>query len=387
MNVYLCKKILMKVPFAYGRIVGADDFTDRKNETAKLLANIASLTNTAIISPRRWGKSSLVSKAVETASKESNNYLFVRMNVFKCEDEQEFYATFAKSIMSQISSSVENLMSNAREFISSLLPKISVSDPAGHYEVSFGVDVKTSPIDESILDLPQTIASKKKMKVVVCIDEFQQIGEFRNALRFQKILRGHWQEQRDVAYILYGSKKHMMLSIFGDYNRPFYRFGDIMFLPKISTEDWCDYIVGRFSATGKSISRDVAAYLAESVDNHSYYVQQLAQASWLRTSDTCTKDVVNSSLESILDYLNLQFINTMDTLTDKQRNYLCAIADGAEQFTSMETLAKYNLGSTGNIRILKAALRKKDLIDIEGKRVFIQDPVFCLWLKTQFRKI
>ena len=160
-----------------------------------------------------------------------------------------------------------------------------------------------------------------------------------------------------------------------------------MFLPKISTEDWCDYIVGRFSATGKSISRDVAAYLAESVDNHSYYVQQLAQASWLRTSDTCTKDVVDSSLESILDYLNLQFINTMDTLTDKQRNYLCAIADDAEQFTSMETLAKYNLGSAGNIRILKAALRKKDLIDIEGKRVFIQDPVFCLWLKTQFRKI
>jgi len=53
----------------------------------------------------------------------------------------------------------------------------------------------------------------------------------------------------------------------------------------------------------------------------------------------------------------------------------------------METLAKYNLGSTGNIRILKAALRKKDLIDIEGKRVFIQDPVFCLWLKTQFRMI
>ena len=77
----------------------------------------------------------------------------------------------------------------------------------------------------------------------------------------------------------------------------------------------------------------------------------------------------------------------MDALTDKQCNYLCAVADGAEQFTSMETLAKYNLDSTGNIRILKAALRKKDLIDIEGKRVFIQDPVFRLWLKTQFRRI
>ena len=103
-----------------------------------------------------------MSKAVETVSKENDDYLFVRMNVFKCEGEQEFYAAFTKNIMSQISSSLENLMSNAREFISSLLPKISLSDPAGHYEISFGVDVRTNPIDEAILDLPQTIVVKNR---------------------------------------------------------------------------------------------------------------------------------------------------------------------------------------------------------------------------------
>lgn len=68
--------------------------------------------------------------------------------------------------------------------------------------------------------------------MVICIDEFQQIGEFANSPKFQKILRNHWQEQQDVAYVLYGSKKHMMLNIFGEYKSPFYKFGDIMFLPK-----------------------------------------------------------------------------------------------------------------------------------------------------------
>lgn len=377
---------MKEIPFAYGRIVGADDFTDRKNETAKLLANIASLTSTAIISPRRWGKSSLVSKAIEIASGDYDDYLFVRMNIFGCADEQEFYSTFAKNVTVQISSSAENLLQNAKEFISSLLPKISMSDPAGQYDMSFGLDIRKDPIGEDILDLPQKIASRKKNKVIVCIDEFQQIGEFQNTLRFQKILRNHWQEQRDVAYILYGSKKNMMLNIFGEYNSPFYRFGDIMFLPKISTADWSSYIVERFAETGKSISPEVASYLAESVDNHSYYVQQLAQASWLRTSEFCTKDIVDASLLSIVDYLNLQFINTMDSLTDKQRNYICAVANGVKQFTSMETMSKYNLGSVGNVRILKAALQKKDLIDVEGNKVAIQDPIFSLWLKTQYRK-
>ncbi len=377
---------MKEIPFAYGRIVEADDFTDRKNETAKLLANIASLTSTAIISPRRWGKSSLVSKAIKIASGDYDDYLFVRINIFGCADEQEFYSTFAKNVTVQISSSAENLLHNAKEFISSLLPKISMSDPAGHYDLSFGLDIRKDPIGEDILDLPQNIASRKKKKVIVCIDEFQQIGEFQNTLRFQKILRNHWQEQRDVAYILYGSKKHMMLNIFGEYNSPFYRFGDIMFLPKISTADWSSYIVERFAETGKSINPEVASYLAESVDNHSYYVQQLAQASWLRTSDLCTKDIVDASLLSIVDYLNLQFINTMDSLTDKQRNYMCAVANGVVQFTSMETMAQYNLGSVGNVRILKAALQKKDLVDVEGNKVSIQDPIFRLWLKTQYRK-
>ena len=379
------KKNQMDVPFVYGKIVAAEDFTDRKNETAKLLANIGSLTNTAIISPRRWGKSSLVSKVIEIAESSGKDYLFVRMNVFKCGDEQEFYQTYAKSIMSQISSTLENMMSNAKEFISSLLPKVALSDPTGQYELSFGLDVKSNPIGEDILDLPQRIATKKGKKIIACIDEFQQIGEFAGSARFQKILRNHWQEQSDVAYVLYGSKKHMMLNIFGEYNSPFYRFGDILFLPKISNKDWCDYIVGRFSNTGKSISPDVASYLAERVDNHSYYVQQLAQACWLRSTVSCSESVVDSALESIMDSLNLQFLNTMDSLTEKQRNYLCAVADGVEHFSSTETLSRYKLGTNGNVRIMRDALRKRDIIDVEGKRVFIQDPMFLLWLKTQYR--
>lgn len=373
----------MNIPFSFGKIVREDDFTDRRQETAKLLANIHALTNTAIISPRRWGKSSLVNKVVDIVSEDSG-YMIVRMNVFKCDDEQEFYALFAKSVMEQISSSVEALIANSREFLSHLLPKVSFSDPLSRYEISFGLDVVKNPIPEDILDLPQRIAARRGKKVVVCIDEFQQIGEFSNSSRFQKILRCHWQEQTDVAYILYGSKKHMMMNIFGEYKSPFYKFGDIMFLPKISKADWQDYIVSRFRDTGKNIQSDIAGYIAQMVDNHPYYVQQLAQLSWLRCESECTVETVDSALSSMLDALNLQFIGIMDTLTDKQRNFLCALADGVVQLTAERTLTTYKLGTNGNVRIIRNALLKRDMIDVEGKSVQIQDPVFKLWLQRQY---
>jgi hypothetical protein len=378
---------MMNIPFAYGKIVEDADFTDRTEETAHLKGNFLSLTNTAIISPRRWGKSSLVAKAIKTVKTEQKNILFVRMNIFKCDTPQEFYSLFAKKTMEEISSSAESLLSNAKEFIARLLPKLTISDPLNQYEIGLGVDIKNNPIDEDILDLPQQIAEKKGKKVVVCIDEFQQIGEFAETMKFQKTLRSHWQNHSDVAYILYGSKKHMMMHIFGEYDSPFYRFGDMMFLQKIANEDWKKFIVGRFENTGKSISPDLAGYLAEQVENHPYYVQQLAQYAWLRTQKTCTQAIADGALQAMMDSLNLQFVNLMDTLTEKQRSFLCAVSEGVRNLSASDTLQRYQLGTSGHIRILKNALKKRDIIDVTGKDIQIQDPLLKLWIVQEYSKL
>lgn len=160
-----------------------------------------------------------------------------------------------------------------------------------------------------------------------------------------------------------------------------------MFLPKISNEDWSAYIQERFAKTGKLISKDTAAYISSLVEEHSYYVQQLAQYAWLRTDSECTASIVDAAFQAMLDSLNLQFVNLMDTMTEKQRNFLCALSDGVRNLSATDTLSRYRLGTSGNIRILKGALKKRDLIEESGHQVEIQDPVFKKWLQRVYKTL
>ena len=160
-----------------------------------------------------------------------------------------------------------------------------------------------------------------------------------------------------------------------------------MFLPKISLDDWVVYVKDRFSDTGKSISVVAAEHLASLVECHSYYVQQLAQYAWLRTESVCTEEIVDAAFQGMIDSLNLQFVNLMDSLTEKQRSFLCAISDGVKNLSSVETLSRYRLGTSGNIRILKGALKKRDLIEENGHQVEIQDPVLNQWIQRVYKNL
>ena len=293
---------------------------------------------------------------------------------------------FAKEILKSTSSRWEEMAENAKTFLSHLLPKINFS-PDSQAEISFGVAWETlqkSP--DEILNLPETIAKAKKISVIVCIDEFQSIGDFPESLAFQRKLRAHWQHHHNVAYCLYGSKRTMLLDIFSNSAMPFYKFGDILFLQKISNQKWGEFIKKRFEDTNKKISIEQAEYLAKLVDNHSYYVQQLAQQAWLRTKISCSKELIDESLQNIKNQLSLLFVGQIETLTSTQINFLKAVIDGETAFSSQENLKKYRLGSSANIKKIKTTLISREIIDITAKTVDILDPVFRLWLKEDFFK-
>lgn len=370
-------------PFIFGIATSGDNFTDRKKETERLLLNFQHGVNTVLISPRRWGKTSLVQKVCRLA--QSDKLKVVYLDIFSCRSDKEFYNAFATAIIKQTSSKFEEWLDNAKLFLSRITPKISIGpDPMTDFSISLEMNPKSEDIDE-ILQLPEKIAQKKNCSIVICIDEFQQIAEFSDSKTFQKQLRTVWQLQKNVSYCLFGSKKHLMNELFENKSYPFYKFGDAIYLQKIGTQDWVEYICNRFSVTGKQISEQLAERISQAVDNHSSYVQQLAWLVWIHTDKIATEKDFESAYQDIIDQNTPLFEKQTESLTTYQMNFLRAVLDGVHsEFTKQEILNKYQLGTSANISIVKRALEKKELIEIEKRKISIPDPILKEWLRREF---
>ena len=374
----------METPFVFGKIATDKNFTDREQETACLVQNFKSLINTIIISPRRWGKSSLVNKAAQLAMAQDDKLRICHIDLFNVRSEENFYALLAKKIISATSSRWEEAVENAKKFFSRLVPKITIgTDPANEVSIDFDWDdVKHNP--DEVLDLAERIAKEKGIKIVVCVDEFQNMAEFSEPDYFQKKLRSHWQLHQHVAYCLYGSKRHMMMEVFTNSSKPFYKFGNLMFLGKIETSCLVAFFNCRFADTGKSITDAASHLIAELTDNHPYYAQQLAQLSWLRTKDECTVEVVREAHAALVEQLSLLFVTITEALTTQQLNYMKALLAGEKSITSTEVMHRYHISSATSISRSKSALVKNDILDNQAGVYSFQDPIYAYWLKTQY---
>ncbi len=374
----------METPFIFGKIATEKNFTDREQETAYLVANFTSLINTIIISPRRWGKSSLVNKASKSAMAKDSKMRICHIDLFNVRNEEHFYALLAQKVIAATSSKWDEAIENAKRFFSHLVPKITLgTDPTNEVSINFDwEEVKQNP--DEVLDLAEHIAKEKGLKIVICIDEFQNIAEFDDPDYFQKKLRSHWQQHQHVAYCLYGSKRHMMLEVFTDTSKPFYKFGNLMFLNKIETPHLVEFFNSRFADTGKRITDEASRLIATLVDNHPYYAQQLAQLSWLRTKKKCTEEIVREAHTALVEQLSLLFVTITETLTNQQLNYLKALIAGEKAISSTETMHRYNISSPTSIVRSKAALLKNDILDNKAGEYSFQDPIYAHWLKTQY---
>ena len=378
----------IEAPFVFGVRVEGDTFTDRRDETERLKANFTYGVNTILISPRRMGKTSLVDKVCSLV--ESDDIKIARIDAFGCRSENDFINAFATAVVRATSNKWEEWMENAKVFLSRFVPKISFGqDPLNDFSLSLEYNASNNTTEE-VLKLPETIAQTKGYRIVVCIDEFQQIGDFPDSLSFQKRLRGVWQLQSHVSYCLYGSKKHMMEQMFQDHSYPFYRFGDLFYLNKINEEDWVEYIRQRFETTGKHIPEDLAREICRVTDRYSSYVQQLAWFVWLRTAEAATASDADLQygIDRLLDACEPLFIQQTEELSAYQMNFLRAIVNGVHTgFTQSTVLNTYRLGTAANVTRLKKALIEKDLITIPApKHLDMSDPILALWLKRRVWK-
>ena len=368
--------------FVYGMSVGGDNFTDRIEETKRIKLDFENGINVILISPRRMGKTSLIKKAI--SEMDSPEIKVVYMDIYDCRSEYDFYNRFAETMMKSTGNQLEQVMENIKRFLVRVSPKLSFSpEPNSEFSVSLGITPRDySP--EEILDLPERIAKEQGIRIVVCIDEFQQIGEFADSLTVQKRLRGVWQHHQHVSYCFFGSKKHLMENIFQSRRMPFYQFGEMLHLKCIPTEYWMPFICSRFEKYGKKISEEYAARICHTVKNYSSYVQQLAWNVMAETEIEVNEESFTEGFNALLEQNSSLFIQQTEGLTTYQLNFIRLLCNGIHSgFNTQSVVEQYSLGSKSNVDRIKKCLIDRELITIEKEGVFLADCVFELWFKRE----
>ena len=374
----------MNAPFQYGTLATKDNFVDRVEDRAQLKSFLSSHINVMLISPRRWGKSSLVKVAMEELQNEAKAVCVCFIDAFSIGSEAEFYRTFASQVIACASTKLERRVQDAKRFLTGVVPQLVIKDDVTNF---MAFDVKFVPQEQDkmdILRLPETLAVAKNIRMIVCIDEFQQLANLPDYKNMEGKMRSAWQQQEHVTYCLYGSKRHMMMDIFNNANSPFYRFGQMLFLDKIAKSEWMPFIRESFEKSGKHISEAFASQVCDTVECHSWYLQQLCYFIWNATTGEVDEQIFQYGLRQLINTNSPMFLSDTESLAPSQIEMLRAIKDGVRQLSSIETKRNYALGNPNTISKNKKVLKDKDIIEERKGELIFVDPVYRLWFSQEY---
>ena len=375
----------MDAPFQYGTLATKENFVDRVEDRALLKNFLSSHINVMLVSPRRWGKSSLVKVAMDELLEENKDIRVCYIDAFSIGSEAEFYRTFASQVIACASSKLERRIQDAKRFLTGVVPQVVLKDDVNDF---MAFDVKFVPQEQDkmdILRLPEVLAQEKKIKIIVCIDEFQQMANLPEYKNMEGKMRSVWQQQQRVTYCLYGSKRHMMLDIFNNSNSPFYRFGQLLFLNKIPKEEWVPFIIQSFDKSGKHITEDFASRICDITECHSWYLQQCCYFIWNATQGEVTEQSFDYGLKQMINTNSPMFQNDTETMAASQIEMLRAIKDGVVQLSSAAARTRYNLGNPNTINKNKRILQQKDIVEYKGEGLVFVDPIYRLWFSLEYK--
>ena len=290
-------------PFKFGKIVYDKHFYNREKELRKILSTLSSGNNIALYAPRRYGKSSLIAKALNELEKEG--YVCVHFDFMSVYSQKTFIENYSRKILnSQNKSDVKNIIYKFTSFVKNIKPAVSF-DQSGNPEFSLAfmenTDKKESLLE--VINLPEALADDQN-NYIIAFDEFQEIAKL-NGENFEKMLRSQIQKHENVSYVFFGSKTHMLKDMFNNKNRAFYNSADIMHLEKMATEESIAFLQNAFESSNIHLSDEIAHYIIQQVDNIPYYIQFLAHQIWeyamINSISRVDQAIVDNSLQDILE--------------------------------------------------------------------------------------
>ncbi len=376
-------------PFIYGEIVAAGAFADRDEEYHRLTTDLAAGQKIFLISPRRYGKSSLIRRSLDSLAKE--RVITVSVTVAGSSSYIGFLENYARALIAA-ETPIGRFRQWAAELLRAVRPEISV-DPGGpgrmglpSVSLSFPT-VRTardaSRLATEVFALPGRIAAARKRRMAIALDEFQTIASFDEG-SVEEALRAAVQHQRDVGYVFAGSEPSLMDRMIGP-RRPFYKAGPVMRLQKIDPIEFAAWLDARFTKTGLRPEERLGSAIVDLADNVPYDVQRLAHETWDDARAAGKKSVgvedLHGTLSRILRQQGIMFEETWQRLTLAQRGVLRALVlESGAELLSAGVRQRHRLAAPSSVQSSLAALIREDIVMRDGSRYMLTDSLYREWI-------
>jgi hypothetical protein len=376
----------MTNPFVYGEVVPASAFVDREAELDRLTGDLRDGQKVFLISPRRYGKSSLVRQALRAASR--GGALTVEVTVSSYSSYVAFLEGYARALVTS-ESRLDHAGGWFRDLLNGLRAEVRLEpDARGRSQLTLSFpsvrsDRDVSRLAQEVFAMPGRIAEARRRRMAVALDEFQAIGAF-NGGSVEHALRAAVQHQRDVGYVFSGSEPALMERMLGR-SRPFYKAGPVMRLQKIPADRFAQFIEGKFKDTAVRAAAGVAAAIVDLAGNLPYDVQRLAHEVWDDVKAAGGKSIglddLHGTLKRLLGEHDTLFEGTWQRLTLAQRGALrAAVLQDGRELLSADVRARYRLSGTSSVQASLSALVREDILAREGQRYTVVDSLFREWV-------
>lgn len=371
-------------PFVFGEVVSEPNFVDRATELANLVRDLADGQKIFLLSPRRFGKSSLVALAFLKLQK--RHLRTVSLTVSSYSSYTQFLEKFAEKVL-RAAGPWSRVKDWVTRFAQSIRPEITLSPVNGQVSLSFGAKpgFDPSPIAAEVFAMPGELARNAGFRMAICLDEFQQIAEF-NGGSVENVLRNQVQEQREVGYVFSGSQPSLMKDMLSS-KRPFHKAGPLMFLDKIPESAWREFIPRQFAVRRRKIDAAALDALFAIADLIPYDIQRIAHELWdyaeLHKKSSLGEADVKLVAGALVYEQSTYYEQTWQQLSQAQRATLQALAArNTLQIFSQAVRTGFRLGPASTVQRAIESLCSKDILDRYKGRYFFLDPLFPHWIRN-----
>jgi AAA+ ATPase superfamily predicted ATPase len=376
-------------PFRFGALALDEAFADRESELRDLKADVRNGQDVVIFAPRRYGKSSLVWRAMQELAR--SRVLVAYVNLMTAPTKVKLAEKLAGAIYEGIASPLTRARDRAVAPFRGLRisPSINLDADDGSLSFSFAVGRGPDDVDatiERLLELPAELAAERGRRVALIFDEFQEVAGIDPAL--PKLMRTVFEQQPEVARVYLGSRRHMMERLFNDENEPFWRSAKRVELGVIDPELFRPFIAARFKATRKGVDAEALDLVAAATGGHPYATQELCYALWEQTpfDDVATVAHFEAALEAVLRSEHAHFSLRWEEASSVQRLVLGALAAEPGRPLAGEYRTRHGLPSASSVQTALRALGERELISRRADGEYeLAEPFLAGWIAGNVR--